>query len=234
MKYAVKLWKSVEKPKMHIPQWKEKASLKGYFWYYHNYATFWKRQNIEKVTRSGVTRDSGEGRECVSGAQRICRGVELFCMEYEWSGNLKLLLFYNFISLFLAVPSLSLCGLLPHCGEWAYSLVVARALLGVASLVAEHRLRGVQASGGAGCRLSSWGSHVLEHTLRSCGTWAYLLWDIWDLPRSVIKPVSSVLLDRFANTELPEKLSFKKKKKERKKMVYMYHYGIQSHHFHGK
>ena len=25
-----------------------------------------------------------------------------FCMEYEWSGNLKLLLFYNFISLFLA------------------------------------------------------------------------------------------------------------------------------------
>ena len=118
MKYAVKLWKGVEKPKMHIAQWKEKASLKGYFWYYHNCVTFWKRQNIEKVTRSGVTRDSGEGKGCVSGAQRICRGVKLFCMEYEWSGNLKLPLFYNFISLLLAAPSLSLCGLLPHCGEW--------------------------------------------------------------------------------------------------------------------
>ena len=82
------------------------------------YVTFWKRQNIEKVKRSGVARDSGEGKGCVSGTQSICRVMKLFCMEYEWSGNLKLLLFYNFISLVLAVPSSSPCGLVSHCGEW--------------------------------------------------------------------------------------------------------------------
>ena len=213
---------------MHIAQWKEKASLKGYFWYYYSYVTFWKRQNIEKVKRSGVARDSGESKGCVSGAQSICRVMKLFCMEYEWSGNLKLLLFYNFISLFLAVPSSSPCGLFSHCGEWELLSSCSACTSCSAYLAVEHRLYGIQASVGAHCGLSRWGSHALEHRLSSCGTWTYLLWSIRDLPRLVIKPVSPALLGRFTTTELPEKLSFKKK------MMDMYHYGIRSHHFHGK
>ena len=175
MKYAVKLWKGVEKPCMHIAQWKEKASLKGYFWYYYNHVTFWKRQNIEKVKRSGVTRVSEEGKGYVRGAQSICRVVKPFCIEYEWSGNLKLLLCYNFIYFWLCCVRRSVgFSLIAVSGD--YSLVAVRTLLAVASLVAEHRLCGTQASVGAHGGLSTWGSHALEHRLSSCGTWTYFLW----------------------------------------------------------
>ena len=48
-----------------------------------------------------------------------------------------------------------------------YSLaVVHRLLIAVASLVAEHRLQGMQASVFAACGLSGW---ALEHSLSSCG-----------------------------------------------------------------
>ena len=54
-----------------------------------------------------------------------------------------------------------------------YSLAVVRGLLiVVASLVAEHRLKGSQASIAAACRLSSCGSQALEHRLNHCGAQA--------------------------------------------------------------
>ena len=54
-----------------------------------------------------------------------------------------------------------------------YSLIVVHGLLiTVASLVAEHRLKGSQASIAAACGLSSCDSQVLEHRLNSCGTQA--------------------------------------------------------------
>ena len=62
-----------------------------------------------------------------------------------------------------------------HCCT-ASSLVVAnggcslaavcRLLIAVASLVAEHRLQGMQASVVAACGLSGW---ALKHSLSSCG-----------------------------------------------------------------
>ena len=38
-----------------------------------------------------------------------------------------------------------------------------------------------------------------------CGTWAYLLHRMWDLPRSVIESVSPALADGFFTAELPGK-----------------------------
>ena len=43
----------------------------------------------------------------------------------------------------------------------------------------------------------------LEHGLSSCGAWALLFCGMWDLPRSVIEPVSPALASRFFTTELP-------------------------------
>ena len=55
----------------------------------------------------------------------------------------------------------------------SYSLIVVHGLLiMVASLVAEHGLKGSQASVAAACGLSSCGSQALEHRLNSCGTQA--------------------------------------------------------------
>ena len=42
---------------------------------------------------------------------------------------------------------------------------------------------GTWASGVAACRLSSYGSRALEYTLSSCGAWAEVLQDMWNLPR---------------------------------------------------
>ena len=54
-----------------------------------------------------------------------------------------------------------------------YSVAAVRGLLiTVASLVAEHGLKGSQASIAAACGLSICGSQVLEHRLNSCGTQA--------------------------------------------------------------
>ena len=48
-------------------------------------------------------------------------------------------------------------------------------------------------------------SLALEHRLNSCGTQAWLLWGMWDLPGSGIKPVSHALASRFFTVEPPEK-----------------------------
>ena len=52
---------------------------------------------------------------------------------------------------------------------------------------------------------SSCGSQVLEHRLRSCGTWALLLRGMWDLPGPGIEPVSPALAGGFLTTVPPGK-----------------------------
>ena len=42
-------------------------------------------------------------------------------------------------------------------------------------------------------RLSHCSSWVLERGLSGCGTWAWLLWGMWDPPRPGIKPMSPTL-----------------------------------------
>ena len=60
---------------------------------------------------------------------------------------------------------------------------------------------GMQASEAAVCGPSSCGSRALEHWLSSCGTWPWLSWGTWDLPKPGIKPVSPAFAGGFFTTE---------------------------------
>ena len=72
------------------------------------------------------------------------------------------------------------------CGERGPLFIAVRGPLTIAaSLVAEHRLQT--------CRLSS------------CGSWAYLLRGMWDLPRPGLEPVSPALAGRLSTTVPPGK-----------------------------
>ena len=53
--------------------------------------------------------------------------------------------------------------------------------------------------------LSSCGARALECRLSSCGTWAYLLRGMWDLPGPGLKPVSPALAGGFLTTAPPGK-----------------------------
>ena len=75
--------------------------------------------------------------------------------------------------------------------------------------VAEHRLSGARASVVVARELSSCGSLTLEHRLNSCGKWAYLLHNMWDLPRPGVKLMSPALAGEFFTTESPGKPPFK-------------------------
>ena len=67
------------------------------------------------------------------------------------------------------------------CGKWGPLFIVVRGPLTIAaSLVAEHRLS-------------------------SCGSQAYLLHGMWDLPRPGLEPVSPALAGRFSTTAPPGK-----------------------------
>ena len=80
-----------------------------------------------------------------------------------------------------------------------FSLVaVHRPLVAVASLVAEDRPKGTQ--GFSGC-----GSRALEHRFGGCGSWAYLLLCVWNLPGSGINPVSPALAGRLFTPDPPGK-----------------------------
>ena len=69
-----------------------------------------------------------------------------------------------------------------------YPLVAGRWLLVVvASLAVELRLSGPCASAVVARGLSSCGFQALEHRLNSCGSWAYLLHSMWDLPTCSIR-----------------------------------------------
>ena len=72
------------------------------------------------------------------------------------------------------------------CGKWGPLFIAVRGPLTiVASLVAEHRLQ--------------------TRRLSSCGSRAYLLRGMWDLPRPGLEPVSPALAGRFSTTAPPGK-----------------------------
>ena len=87
----------------------------------------------------------------------------------------------------MAVLGLRFCvRAFSSCGKRGPLLIAVRGPLTVAaSLVAEHRLQM--------CRLSS------------CGSRAYLLRGMWDLPRPGLEPVSPALAGRFLTTVPPGK-----------------------------
>ena len=82
-------------------------------------------------------------------------------------------------------------------GSGGHSPAVLGLLLAVTSLVAEH---GLWVGG-----LSSCSSRAPEHRLGSCGTWALLLQDMWDLPGSGIEPESPAWTGGFLTTKPPGK-----------------------------
>ena len=57
----------------------------------------------------------------------------------------------------------------------------------------------------AACGLGGCGSQAREHRLSSCGTEAWLLGSMWDLPGRGVRPVSPVVAGRFFTTEPSEK-----------------------------
>ena len=78
----------------------------------------------------------------------------------------------------------------------SHSLVAAlQLLLGVASLMAEHRAQGPGASVVVAPALSSTGSVVVAHRL--------LLHGMWDPPGSGLEPMSPALTGGFFTTEPP-------------------------------
>ena len=93
---------------------------------------------------------------------------------------------YLFI-LFLVVLGLRFCArAFSSWGEWGpLFIAVCRPLTIVASLVAEHRLR--------------------TRRLNNCGSRAWLLRGMWDLPRPGLEPASPALTGRLSTTAPPGK-----------------------------
>ena len=82
----------------------------------------------------------------------------------------------------MAVLGLRFCArAFSSCGKWGPLFITVRGPLTIAaSLVAEHRLQ--------------------THRLSNCGSRAWSLHDIWDLPSPGLKPVSPALAGRFSTT----------------------------------
>ena len=84
------------------------------------------------------------------------------------------------------------------CGKRGLLFVVVCGLL-IAVACCGARAPSVRASVVVARGLSS-GSWALEHRLSSCGAWAQLLHDMWDLPRPGLEPVSPALAGGFLTT----------------------------------
>ena len=76
---------------------------------------------------------------------------------------------------------------------------------GSRSLVAVYRLLIAVASLMECRHQGAWALGIAAHGLSSCGTWAYLLPGMWDLPGSGIEPMSPVLTGGLFPTEPPGK-----------------------------
>ena len=95
-----------------------------------------------------------------------------------WRSFQSILKFHLFLAVlvFIAARSSSLLA-----GSRGYSLVVVNGLL------------------------IEWLLLLRMHGLQYCGTWAYLLHRMWDLPKSGIESVSPALADGFFTAELAGK-----------------------------
>ena len=115
-------------------------------------------------------------------------------------------IFFNYLFLFGCAGSSLPRRVFSSCGEWVLLCVMVRELLiTVASLVAECKLQGMQASVVAAHVLSICNSWNLENRLSSCDAWAYLICCKWYLPGPRIEPMSPAMADGFFTTEPPGK-----------------------------
>ena len=116
------------------------------------------------------------------------------CMRYNYL--LKIILFTY---LFLAVPGLCRSGFALAGSRGCSPVAMCRFLIAMASLAAEHRLQGAQASVAVAPRLQSTGSVAVVHGLS--------FRSIWDLPGSHMRLGStfSALAGRFFAPEPPGK-----------------------------
>ena len=106
------------------------------------------------------------------------------CVVFFFFFLLNLFIIY----LFLAVLGLCFCArAFSSCGKWGPLFITVRGPLTIAvSLVVEHRLQ--------------------TRRLSSCGSRAWLLRGMWDLPRPGLEPVYPALAGRFSTTAPPGKL----------------------------
>ena len=132
------------------------------------------------------------------------------CSKYpssNWTHSKLYCIITSSVYLFLTMLDLGCCvqvfsscreqGLLSSCGvrasDWGgFSRCRAQALGAWASVAVVHGL-------------SSCCSQALEHRLRSCSAWAWLLHGMWVLPGPGIEPMSPALAVRFFTTEPPGK-----------------------------
>ena len=96
----------------------------------------------------------------------------------------------GFLQLWQAGATLRCSAQASHCG--GFSCCRAQALGARASVVVARGL-------------SSCGSRALDCRLGSCGTWAQLLYSMWDLPRPGLEPVSPALAGGVLTSAPPGK-----------------------------
>ena len=113
--------------------------------------------------------------------------------------------FFFFIYLFLAALGLHCCAqAFSSCGEQGLLFIVVRRLL-IAVACCGARALGAWASVVVTHGLGSCGARALERKLSSCGTQAFLLRGMWDLPGPGIEPVFPALAGGFLTTAPPRK-----------------------------
>ena len=165
------------------------ASLTQWTWVSANSKRHW------RTGKSGVLQFMGSqrlGHNLVTEEQQECIATNLYFLPF-WI--FIYLLIFGCAGSSLLHRFFSTCtkqGLRSSCSAWAshfsgFSCCRARAL------------------GRMGFSSGSW---ALEHRLNSCGTKAWWLHGLWDLPRSGIEPTSSALAGRLFFTEPPGKPSF--------------------------
>ena len=106
--------------------------------------------------------------------------------------------FFLFIYFWLHWVFVAVCGLSPvvasgdHPSLWCAGLSLRWPLP-------------LQSKGSRRAGFSSYGLQALECRLSSCGTWAWLLCGMWDLPRPGLEPMSPALAGGFLTTASPGK-----------------------------
>ena len=112
-----------------------------------------------------------------------------------------------YLFLFIYFIALSLCGYVrtfSSCGEWGLSSSCsAWDSYFSGFFYCRAQTLGAWASVVAACKLISHGLQALEGAgFSSCGSQAYLLCSMWNLPSPGIEPVSPALAGRFFTTAL--------------------------------
>ena len=134
--------------------------------------------------------------------------VELVFQSIQGHFNFIYLQFLKFkkflFYLFLAVLGLCCCPrAFSSCGEWGLLFI---AVLGLLIAVASHCCGfSLRSTGSRRAGFSCCGWRALECRLSSCGTRAYLLCSMWDLPGPGLEPLSLALAGRFLTTAPPGK-----------------------------